>query len=150
MKANLDYAWKRFLRTMLAGGIFLGCWIALRLYGPGIEERWFPVIYSAVVVDTMPGDGGSLLFRYRFEKHRDCDLIEARWYYLDKGVIGPADITRHGQTPSRPVGANLSVWWRLGPGELVPGTYFITLRYDCGWPWTSRATLGPFQLARSP
>ena len=147
MRANVDYAWKRFLRTMAAGGIFLGCWILLRLYGPIVEERWFPVIDSAEVVATMPSEGGALLFRYRFVKHRDCELTSYAWYYLDKGVIGPADITRSGQT-SRPVGPNISVWWRLGPGEIVPGTYFITLRYDCGWPWISRATMGPFELSR--
>ena len=148
MTASVDYAWRRFLRTMIGGGIFLGCWIALRMVGPGIEERWFPVIDSAVLADTMTGPDGALLFRYTFHKHRDCELTSYAWYYVDHGVISPADITRSGQTPSRPVGVNVSVWWRLGPGELLPGTYFIVLRYDCGWPWTSRATMGPFYLSK--
>lgn len=147
MTASLDYAWRRFLRTMIGGGVFLGLWILLRLYGPVIEETWFPIIGDAHVVDTKAGPDGATLFRYAYFKHRDCQLTSYAWYYSDKGVTAPADITRSGQTPSRPTGPNISVWWRIGPGEVLPGTYLIVLAYDCGWPWTSRATMGPFELA---
>lgn len=146
VRAIREYAWPRFKSTMAMGFVVVVAWSLLRGIGPVIEQSWFPVTGIATVYDTKTEPDGALLFRYKSVKHRDCDLLEYHWYYLDHGVMGPADITRSGITPSRPMGINLSVWWRVGLGEVLPGDFFIVLRYDCSLPWASRAVMGPFHL----
>lgn len=147
-RAISEYAWPRFRDTIGAGLVVLVVWSLIQFIGPRIEARWFPVVSDATIYDTAVNVADVYMFRYRFIKHRDCDLKSYAWYYIDKDSIGPADITRDGPTPSRPTGVNLSVWWRVGSGEKLPGDYFIDMRYDCGWPWASKSTLGPLRLTR--
>ena len=115
--------------------------------GPWIDS-FFPVVSDAHLIAVVPAEDGTITFRYTFMKHRDCQLVQPTWFYQDGDVIGQADITRAGFTPSRPVGLNASVWWKIGAGEKIPGTFFVENTYNCRWPWTSINRLGPFKIER--
>jgi len=147
IKPLASYAVSR-LRAVLNNGLALiVIGVIIWQVGPWVDSR-FPVVDSASIVDVIPQDDGAVIFRYLFTKHRDCQIIATNWFYKDGEVTGQADITRSGQTPTRPVGLNLSVWWRIGTGEKLPGTFFVVNTYNCRLPWSTESTLGPFRIER--
>lgn len=144
----LKWAYER-LKQGVNNAITLGAMaVFLIIIGPSIDSRW-PVVADATIEAVMPQEDGSVLFRYSFTKHRECTLLSPSWFFQDGAVTGQADISRSGETPTRPVGRNISVWWKIGNGEKIPGYFFVINSYDCHWPWVTRSKLGPFYIDRT-
>jgi hypothetical protein len=139
------FAWVR-LKALLVNGLALVVIGVIVWSGGQWIDGLFPVVSDARIEAIRQADDGAILFRYSFTKSRDCQLLSTNWFYNDNGVIGSADITRSGETPSRPPGRNMSVWWRVGAGEKIPGSFLVVNTYNCRLPWNSESTLGPFLI----
>lgn len=109
-------------------------------YGPGIEQRWLPVLSDQVMKVTRDGD--RLTFTIEVTKNRDCRLVQAG-YAVVRGIERTPIIVRTAQaapTVSYPVGRH-----RLGPftaelPEMFRDANRIegTLYYDCHPGWLTR------------
>lgn len=144
----LKFALKRAAAFLLMGWYVLSFGLLVYIFGPRIDQM-FPVVSDWAVVDKTITSDGSLVFRYTFSKHRNCDLSAYNWLYNNQGVVGMANISRAPGTGPHtlPTGHNISAWWRLDSAE-PDGNYFVSLIYNCHLPWYTEASMGPFELRR--
>lgn len=141
--------WKSYLvyKTISLASAFFIVILVLFAVAPGLETKWYPIVTNEKLIDQrFDTDGTTTLFTYSFDKRRKCAVKEVRWYLQDGDVIAPVNIFSKLPVFSRPISNNLTVTWSLAGGSKLPGTYFLSVDYDCGLPWVTHQIIGPFDL----
>ncbi len=141
----------RYLGILTSIALLVVICFAIVKFSPTIENKFFPVIDndSLLVRDVSTQDDGSVLFRFEFLKSRACTATQVTWYFLDDfGVSNVANIVKADKVISmaRPVGKNLSIFWKLEKGQPFPGEYYIYVIYNCGFLWETNQIIGPFHI----
>ena len=136
-------AWGRMLATIGAGVVLMTVWGSALAFGPVLERALFPHTTGPykVLENTLNADG-SVSMRFSAVKHRECTWQGSQWYINRDGAWQPTTVRVTGLPIRRPTGVNISPVNTLPE----PGTYILRVALDCGWPWLSTVTMGPFDL----
>lgn len=124
-------------------------WSALLMWSiaPDIEAKLSPVFGDAALYEQRPQSDGSIQFRFKIDRLKNCQRIESHWYeILPDGEFALSEVKPIG-TPGlpRPLGWNISLW-NVAP---APGVYSLRVDHNCGWPWITRTTAGPFVIGEA-
>lgn len=132
---------------------FLVLWSALALaslyvagysIGAAYEGRWFPVVDHERVVEVSVVDASTISILIEVDKVRACGFLEFGWYSGNPGEAFKRATVVDPRPATRPTGAQYLGPWTIagmGRGSLM----FGVVRHDCGWPWATETTIGPFE-----
>ena len=124
-------------------------WLAIMLWSlaPDIEAKLSPIVTNVALYEQVPLPDGTIKFRFKFDFKKLCKRITSHWYsILADGSYELSDTHAiEAVGTSRPLGVNISAWTLAS----APGTYLARIYYDCGWPWGTLATVGPFTVRAS-
>lgn len=146
---SVGYATERLLAVLASGVVAIAGLLAVLGYGPGLEERVFPIL-SGQLVDSVERDGRSVTFSMVVDKVRDCRFVSGDWTINDNGRQSPVLVLN-------PIGRPVSGAVTYSPGTLRIGPFttelpfdaggeayiYAYLYYDCHFGWLSRQILGP-------
>lgn len=143
---SLFRAFGTTLATSLATVILL---IFATQIGPIIERSSFPVVGEFSVVGQRVEGDGSIAFQGQYAKYRMCKLKSLTWYSRINNVTTPITLTIETDGPPlnpRPVGYNITNWFRLPKAVQPPVTIVGVVEHDCHLPWTTVSEFGPWEL----
>ena len=124
-------------------GLVAASAVAFFLFGQDIESTFFPPTTFEGVTAVHQLDDGYVV-RFSAYRNRECAYIDSRWYVdTDIGLehVPTAGPLAH-LPKNRPAGDNVSP-----PNFLpYPGTFYLRITYDCGFPWQSTVLLGPMKV----
>lgn len=153
MKASeaLRFAFNRALAVMWGGLVAAVLYLSIVLLGPGLEGRFFPVMtdYRVTEFSVHPEDG-SITFRPRFTKVRDCVNYGSSWFAVDaEGNYTRVQLNSAAATPvpiaTGPLGRRVGNPQQLAPPKGAVA-FLGTLEHDCGLVWHTRTQVGPFSV----
>lgn len=136
------FSWWGLMALMMA---LLG----VAVFGPMIEQRFWPVVTNAAIIQETGADDGAMRFRITYIKERDCRIVSLNWFGIERGgrysfaLLGDAN----GALPplaTRPEGQNISRPFFVTLTSTA--THFIgEMEHHCPWqPWTTKTRIGPF------
>lgn len=149
MSKSFHFAWARWKQFSFWAVIATGLAALFLTYGPRLEERVWPITVGTTIIDKMRTADGGLIFRMTYMKERNCTLAGITWLGVEPdGVYSFAAVTDPAGGPAialtRPVGRNVSRPYKLFLTPTAKG-FVMALSYRCGFPWTTRQVLGPFE-----
>lgn len=129
----------------------LVCSVGAYSFSRNYETQYFPIIKDYTMTDTRVVDD-RLLFKPRFNKVRDCQLMDQSWYVrLPDQSIRQVYIGLPGQKPgnlSGPVGVQTRTDVEVGQLEWPDAIHQYGYMYHDCFGYTVRTKVGPFPIFR--
>lgn len=148
IRLGLWQALANALRVLGAGLVAFAAYLALVIFGPGVEGWAAPVITNYQLHDVRRISNGGFSFRPTFTKTRDCTYYGVSWFAQDKrGNLTRVQIVRGEPSPptTGPTGERTGDRMTLYPPNGTTAIFGLN-HHDCGMPWQTRTMVGPFSL----
>ena len=141
------FVFERFTKVLVGGALAAMVWVAMLVFGPLIETRWFPVVDYKLT--TIARRDNTLTLNVMFDKLRNCEYAGSQWYEVsgDKVFDRVPKATAPDPGVNRPVGQNYGRDWTIDLRPELPDHKLVTvLNHRCGLPWITQTIQGPFPI----